>query len=157
MSIDNSVGKGTSDMDEFGSVVERRMDIKLGSKSLNSLRIKTELLKRLQLVIVVDGATHTPKDGMESNRGSLKGGAEAFMLFLHDAQLVLRSSVLTVLHLDDDDYEVNVTPLFAEVFRSVMSGVGGSTGGWRCCWGAPSQLPPATLKNPPPYISLLFL
>jgi hypothetical protein len=31
------------------------------------------------------------------------------MLFLHDAQLVLRSSVLTVLHLDDDDYEVNVT------------------------------------------------
>jgi hypothetical protein len=31
--------------------------------------------------------------------------------------------------------------------------------GWRCCWGAPSlpQLPPATSKNPPPYISLLFL
>ena len=63
--------------------------------------------------------------------------------------------VLTVLDLD----KVDVTPSFAEVFRSVLSGVGGSTGGWRCCWGAPSlpQLPPATSKNPPPYISLLFL
>ena len=63
--------------------------------------------------------------------------------------------VLTVLDLD----KVDVTPSFAEVFRSVLSGVGGSTGGWRCCWGAPSlpQLPPATSKNPPPYINLLFL
>ena len=36
----------------------------------------------------------------------------------------------------------------------MLSGVCGSTGGWRCCWGAPSlpQLPPATSKNPPPYI-----
>jgi hypothetical protein len=34
----------------------------------------------------------------------LKDGAEAFMLFLHGAQLVLRSNVLTVLNLD----EVNV-------------------------------------------------
>ena len=42
---------------------------------------------------------------------------------------------------------------------SVLSGVGGSAGGWRCCWGAPSlpQLPLATPKNPPPYIGLLFL
>jgi len=66
-------------------------------------------------------------------------------------QLVLRSGVLTVLDLD----EVDVTPRFAEVFRSVLFGVGG----WRCCWGAPSlpQLPPAILKNPPPYTSLLFL
>jgi hypothetical protein len=32
----------------------------------------------------------------------------------------------------------------------VLSGVGGSTGGWRCCWDAPSlfQFPPATSKNP---------
>jgi len=54
--------------------------------------------------------------------------------------------------------KVDVTPRFAEVFRSVLSGAGGSTSGWRCCWGAPSlpQLPPATSKNPPPYISLLF-
>jgi len=34
-------------MDKFGSVIDR-MDMKLGSKFLNSLRIKTQLLKRLQ-------------------------------------------------------------------------------------------------------------
>ena len=63
--------------------------------------------------------------------------------------------IFTILDLN----KVDVTPRFAEVFRSVLSGVSGSTGGWRCCWGAPSlpQLPPATPKNPPPYISLLFL
>jgi hypothetical protein len=68
-------------------------------------------------------------------------------------QLVLRSGVLTVLDLD----EVDVTPSFAEVFRSVLSGVGGSTGGWRCCWSASclAQLLPATSKNPPPYIGVL--
>jgi len=32
-----------------------------------------------------------------------------------------------------------------------------STCGWRCYRDAPSQLPPATTKNPPFYISLLFL
>jgi len=55
--------------------------------------------------------------------------------------------------------KVDVTPRFAEVFRSMLYGVDGCTGGWRCCWGAPSlpQSPPATTKNPPPYISLLFL
>jgi len=37
-------------------------------------------------VIAVDGANHFLKDG-----------AEAIVLFLRDAQLVLRSSVLTVL------------------------------------------------------------
>jgi hypothetical protein len=42
---------------------------------------------------------------VESNGGSLKGGAEAFMLFLHGAQLVLRSSVLV----EFDLIEVNVT------------------------------------------------
>jgi hypothetical protein len=80
-------------------------------------------------VIVVDGATHSQKDGVKGNGGSLKDGAEAFVLFLRGAQLVLRSSVLTVLDLD----EVDVTPRFAEVFRSVLSGVAGSIGGWRCC------------------------
>ena len=54
--------------------------------------------------------------------------AKVFVLFLCGVQLVLRSVVLTVLNLD----EVDVTPSFAEVFRSVLSGVGGSTGGWRC-------------------------
>ena len=77
-----------------------------------------------------------------------------FVLCLCGVQLVLRSGVLTVLDLD----EVDVTPSFAEVFRSVLSGVDGCTGGWWCCWDAPSlpQLPPATPKNPPPCSSLLF-
>jgi hypothetical protein len=65
------------------------------------LRIKTQLLKRLQrVIIVVDGATHSQKDGVESNGDSLKGGAEAFVLFLRGAQLVMRSCVLTVLNLN---------------------------------------------------------
>ena len=29
--------------------------------------------------------------------------------------------------------EVDVAPSFVEVFRSVLSGVGGCTNGWRCC------------------------
>jgi len=51
------------------------------------------------------------------------------VLFLCGVQLVLRSGVLTVLDLD----KMGVTPRFAEVFRLVLSGFGGSTGGWRCC------------------------
>jgi hypothetical protein len=56
------------------------------------------------------------------------------VLFLCGVQLVLRSVVLTVLDLN----EVDVTPRIAEVFGPMQSGVGGSAGGWRCCWGAPS-------------------
>ena len=67
-----------------------------GSKFLSSLRVKTQLLKRPQSVKVVDGATHSEEDGVEGNGGSLKDSAEAFVLFLRGAQLVLRSSVLTV-------------------------------------------------------------
>jgi len=59
----------------------------------------------------------------------LENVAKVFVLFLCGVQLVLRSGVLTVLDLD----KVDVTPRFAEVIRSVLSGVGGSTGGWRCC------------------------
>ena len=94
---------------------------------------------------VVDGATHTQKDDVESNGCSLENVAKVFVLLFCGVQLVLRSGVLTVLDLD----KVDVTPRFAEVFRSMLSGVGGSTGGWRCCWDAPSlpQLPPATPKN----------
>ena len=78
---------------------------------------------------VVDGATHFQKDGVEGNGGSSKDGAEAFLLFLHGAQLVLWLSVLTVLDLD----EVNVTSKNAEIFGSVLSGAGRSANGWRCC------------------------
>jgi len=50
------------------------------------------------------------------------------VLFLCGAQLILWSSVLTVLD------EVNVTLENAETFGSVLSGEGGSIGGgWRCC------------------------
>jgi hypothetical protein len=51
------------------------------------------------------------------------------VLFLCGVQLVLRSSVLTVLDLD----EVNVTLKNAEIFGSVLPGEGGSANGWRCC------------------------
>jgi hypothetical protein len=56
-------------MDKFGSTIDR-MNMKLGSKFLGSLRVKTQLLKRLQCVIVVDGDTHSQKDGVEGNGGS---------------------------------------------------------------------------------------
>jgi hypothetical protein len=124
MRVDNSTGKGTSGMDKFSSEVHR-MHMELGGKLLNFLRIKTQFLKRLQIVNVVDGATHTQKDDVESNGGSLANVAEIFLLFLCGVQLVLRSGVFTILDLD----EVDVTPRFAEVFKSVLSGVGGSTGG----------------------------
>ena len=78
---------------------------------------------------VVDGAAHTQKNDVESNRGSLENVAKVFVLILCGVQLVFRSGVLTVLELD----EVGVAPSFVEVFRSVLSGVGGCTSGLRCC------------------------
>ena len=123
MRVDNSTGKGTSSMDKFSSKVHG-VHMKLGGKLLNSLRVKTQFLERLQSVSVVDGAVHTQKDDVESNGGSLENVAKIFVLFFCGVQLVLRSSVFTVLDLDD----VDVTPSFAEVFRSVLSGVGGSAG-----------------------------
>jgi hypothetical protein len=62
---------------------------------------------------------------VKGNGGSFKAGAKAFVLFLHGAQLVLWSSVLTVLDLD----EVNVTLENTEIFGSVLSEEGGSAGG----------------------------
>ena len=52
------------------------------------------------------------------------------MLLLCGVQQVLRSGVLTILDLD----EVDVAPSLVEIFRSMLSEVGGFTGGWRCCW-----------------------
>jgi hypothetical protein len=40
MRVDNSVGKGTSGMDKLSSVVDG-MNMELGSKLFNSLRINT--------------------------------------------------------------------------------------------------------------------
>ena len=50
--VDNSAGKGTSVINKFGSVIDR-MNMKLGNKFINSLRIKTQLMIRLQRMIVV--------------------------------------------------------------------------------------------------------
>ena len=103
--------------------------MELGGKLLNSLRIETRFFRRLQSVGVVDGATHTQKDDVKSNGGSLENVAEIFVLLLCGVQLVLRSGFLTILDLFN---AVGVTPSFVEVFnRSILSGVGGSTGAWR--------------------------
>ena len=137
MRVDNCTGKGTSGMDKFSSKVHR-VHMELGGKLLNSLRIETQFLERLQSVNVVDGAAHTQKDGVEGNGGFLEDGAQAFMLFLRGAQLVLWSSVLTVLDLD----EVNITLEKGEIFGSVLSGERGSVGGgWQCCKSSPGLRP----------------
>jgi len=128
MRVDNSTGKGTSSMDKFSRKVHR-VHMELGGQLFNSLRIQTQFFERLQSVGVVDGAAHTQKDDVESNGGSLENVAKVFVLFLCSIQLVLRSGVLTILDFD----EVDVTPSSVEVFRSVLSGVGGCTSGWRCC------------------------
>jgi hypothetical protein len=153
MRVDNSTGKGTSGMDKFSSEFHR-VHMELGGKLLNSLRIETQFFERPQIVGVVDVAAHTQKDDVESNGGSLENVAKVFVLFLCGVQLVLRSGVLTVLYLD----KVDVTPRFARSLGRCCMGlvallVAGSAA------GVPSlpQLPPATSKNPPPYISLLFL
>ena len=81
--------------------------MELGGKLLNSLRIKTQFFERLlQSVGVVDGAAYTQKDDVKSNGDSLENVVKVFVLFLCGVQLVQRSSVLTVLDLD----EVDVTP-----------------------------------------------
>ena len=89
MRVDNSNGKGTSGMDKFSSKVHR-VHIELGGKLLSSLRIETQFLERLQSLSVVDGAAHTQKDDVKSDRGSLENVAKVFVLFLCGVQLVLR-------------------------------------------------------------------
>ena len=157
MRVDNSTGKGTSGMDKFSSEVHR-VHMELGGKLLNSLRIETQFFERLQSVGVVDGAAHTQKDDVESNGGSLENVAKVFVLFLCGVQLLLRSGVLTILDLD----KVDVTPRFAEVFRSMLSGVAWWLYWWLVvllrCSQSPSIARSLPLrKNPPPYISLLLL
>jgi hypothetical protein len=58
MRVDNSTGKSTSGMDKFSSKVHG-VHMELGGKLLNSLRIETQFLERLQSVSVVDSAAHT--------------------------------------------------------------------------------------------------
>jgi hypothetical protein len=63
------------------------------------------------------------------------------MLFLCGAQPVLRSSVLSVLDLD----EVNITLENAEIFGSMLSGKNGSANGW-------VELLPVSLNCPLPLL-----
>jgi len=58
MRVDNSTRKGTSGMDKLSSKVHR-VHMEHGGKLLNSLKIETQFLERLQSVSVVDGAAHT--------------------------------------------------------------------------------------------------
>ena len=64
------------------------------------------------------------------------------MLFLCGVQLILRSGVFTILDLD----EVDVTPSLVEVFRSVLSGVGGGSIGA----GGAAEVLPVSLSCPLP-------
>ena len=65
-------------MDKFSSKVDR-VHMELGGKLLNSLRIETWFLERLQSVSVEDGAAHAQKDDVESNGGFLENVAKAFI------------------------------------------------------------------------------
>jgi len=139
--VDNSTGKGTSGMDKFSSKVQR-VHMELGGKLLSSLRIETQFLERLQSVSVVDGAAHTQKDEVKSNRGSLENVAKVFVLFLCGVQLVLRSGVLSVLD-----------PTRWMSRRGLLRSLG------RCCLGlvallvaggAAEVLPPVSLNCPLP-------
>jgi len=49
------IGKGRSGMDKFSKI--HRVHMELGGKLLNSLRIKTQFLERLQSVRVIDSRT----------------------------------------------------------------------------------------------------
>ena len=59
----------------------------------------------------------------------LKGCHRDLYVFLCGAQLILRSSILTVIDLN----EVNVTMKNAGTSSLVLSGEGDSANGWRCC------------------------
>ena len=125
----------------------------------NSLRLKIQLLKGLQRVIVVDYATHSQKDGVEGNGGSLKDGAEVFMLFLHGAQLVLRSSVLIVFDLHEKCH-VGATLVRSlgqcclEKVDLLVLAAGGAVGVLPVSLSCPL---PILRTPPPPFASLLLV
>jgi hypothetical protein len=88
---------------------------------------------------------------LEDNGGSLKDGAQAFVLFLHGTQVVLRSSGCPHSTWSRWGECVNVTLGNAEIFRSVLQ-----KGGRRICWwlavllrypGLSHLRPPATAKK----------
>ena len=124
--------------------------MELGGKLLDSLRIETQFLERLQSVGVVDGAAHTQKDDVENNRGSSEGKGLCAVPLQRSA-----------------GFEVWCQYLISTRWMScrvLLRSLG------RCCLGLVAvlvaggaislpRLPPATSKNPrtPYIISLLFL
>ena len=48
--------------------------------------------------------THTQKDDVQRDGGTLENVAEVFVLFLCGVQLVLRSGILTILDLDGESH-----------------------------------------------------
>ena len=83
-------------------------------------------------MIVVDGATHSQKDGVEGNGGSLKDVEQRPFLCCSCAALSWFCGLVSSQNLTSLD-EVNVTLRNAEIFGSVLFGEGGSANGWRCC------------------------
>ena len=81
---------------------------------------------------VVDGATHTQEDDVESNGGSLENVAEIFVLLFCGVQLVLRSGVLTILDLGWMSRRV----LLRSLGRCCLGLVALLVAGGACCWGA---------------------
>ena len=82
-----------SGMDKFSSKVHR-VHMELGGELLNSLRIKTQFFERLQSVGVVDGAAHTQKDDVKSNRGSLEKVASTSSQYLISTRWMSRRGLL---------------------------------------------------------------
>jgi len=161
MRVDNSVGKGTSGMDKLSSVVDG-MNMELGSKLFNSLRINTWVLVRLRCVIDVNGATHSQKNGVQSSGSFLKNVAEVLVLFLCSAQLVLRFGILTQRY-PHTKFLISMMwmscrRMLRSLGRCCLEKVSWICW-WCCCWGAPClpQLPPATPKNPLPSILPMLL
>ena len=93
MRVDNRTGLGMSGMDKFSSKVHR-VHMELGGELLNSLRIKTQFFERLQSVGVVDGAAHTQKDDVKSNRGSLEKVASTSSQYLISTRWMSRRGLL---------------------------------------------------------------
>ena len=101
---------------------------------VDCLIFKTQLLKRLQCVTVVNGATHTQEDVVQGNGSSLKNEAQISVLFFCGVQLVLGSSVL------GSSFTQSLTLLKREMScwclpgYLLLSGEGGFAVGRRCCW-----------------------
>ena len=79
--VGNGTGKGMSGVDKLSSLFDR-LHMELGGKFVNSLKIKTQFLKRLQTVSDVDRATHTQQGDVENPGGFFKNSVVTFCAVL---------------------------------------------------------------------------